>query len=485
MNLLDTLYAHARSPREVVVQGCTFSIGRTLGKGSQGIVKLGTRTNGEQVALKFIEKACLSPRDLDLIIREVTAQRTLSEASEHISTLLACEDNVSYPHSDDDDDTNADEDNNSDGDDDRQRKKSLSRLCIVLVLELSSGGELLDQLMHGQGAFDEKLARSYFHQLLSALKACHSLGVAHRDVKLENIVLDGETFALRLCDFGLCGGGIQAESPSSPPSSPTAVAGVVDLCSIDSSTTTTEKSSSTTQLLCSTECGTVRYQAPEVLGNKSRRGGSQWYDGAKADLWSAGVVLFIMVVGYPPLERADSSDWYFNALAKKRYDRFWQAHNRTLPAHGSKPSEPFMDLVNQLLCVDSAQRLASVEDFLAHPWMSGVQSVPVPVPGGSNSESTNGAVNVKVTDSDAKYKENAVISPPPAVEAAATVVAPLLSGPELTRVMALRAKDVNAELEAKRKQEEELRCQQRKQRQQDQQQNKRQAGGAGGEVALR
>lgn len=64
--------------------------------------------------------------------------------------------------------------------------------------------------------------------------------------------------------------------------------------------------------------------APEVLAKRP-------YDGALADLWSAGVVLFIMLAGNPPFQTAVSTDWWFKAVSSNRHDRFWAAHLRGCP----------------------------------------------------------------------------------------------------------------------------------------------------------
>ena len=80
-------------------------------------------------------------------------------------------------------------------------KKKIKTGIFYTVLELAPKGEIFDYLSYG-GPFNEKIARYYFRQMILALKHCHKAGFAHRDIKLENILLDGQ-LNLKLLDFGL------------------------------------------------------------------------------------------------------------------------------------------------------------------------------------------------------------------------------------------------------------------------------------------
>ncbi|XP_062222046.1 CBL-interacting protein kinase 19-like [Phragmites australis] len=127
---------------------------------------------------------------------------------------------------------------------------------IYFVMELVRGGELFSRV--SKGRLREDVARRYFQQLVSAVAFCHARGVFHRDLKPENLLVD-ENGDLKVSDFGL--------------------SAVADQFRPDG--------------LLHTFCGTPAYVAPEVL---ARRG----YDGAKADVWSCGVILFVLMAGYPP-----------------------------------------------------------------------------------------------------------------------------------------------------------------------------------------
>ncbi|XP_044463769.1 CBL-interacting serine/threonine-protein kinase 24-like isoform X2 [Mangifera indica] len=153
-----------------------------------------------------------------------------------------------------------------------------SRTKIYIILEFVTGGELFDKIVH-QGRLSENDCRQYFQQLIDAVAHCHSKGVYHRDLKPENLLLDSYG-NLKVSDFGL----------SALPQQ-----GVE---------------------LLHTTCGTPNYVAPEVLGLKG-------YDGAAADVWSCGVILFVLMAGYLPFEETDLPTLYHKINAAEYSCPFW------------------------------------------------------------------------------------------------------------------------------------------------------------------
>ncbi|KAA8533989.1 hypothetical protein F0562_031506 [Nyssa sinensis] len=141
-----------------------------------------------------------------------------------------------------------------------------SKTKIYFVMEYAKGGELFNKV--AKGRLKEDIAREYFQQLMSAVDFCHSRGVYHRDLKPENLLLD-ENGILKVSDFGLSA---LAESKHQDG-------------------------------LLHTTCGTPAYVAPEVI---IRRG----YDGAKADIWSCGVILFVLLAGYLPFHDSNLMELY-------------------------------------------------------------------------------------------------------------------------------------------------------------------------------
>ncbi|KAI3951960.1 hypothetical protein MKW92_010468 [Papaver armeniacum] len=126
---------------------------------------------------------------------------------------------------------------------------------------------LFDKILKG-GKLKEDVARNYFQQLVSAIDYCHSRRVYHRDLKPENLLLD-ENENLKISDFGL--------------------SALWDSRRQDG--------------LLHTTCGTPAYVAPEVIHKKG-------YDGAKADIWSSGVILFVLLAGYLPFQDSNIMEMY-------------------------------------------------------------------------------------------------------------------------------------------------------------------------------
>uniref|UniRef100_A0A0E0HCT7 non-specific serine/threonine protein kinase n=1 Tax=Oryza nivara TaxID=4536 RepID=A0A0E0HCT7_ORYNI len=155
-----------------------------------------------------------------------------------------------------------------------------TRSTVYLVLELARGGSVLSALDgRGGGHYDEPAARRLFAQLASAVAHAHSLGVFHRDVKPENLLLD-ERGDLRFTDFGL------------------------------SAFTDADQHLGATDGLAATHCGSPAYVAPEIL--------LKWrYDAGKADVWSCGVVLFVLTAGYLPFNDGNLMAMYRKICAAK------------------------------------------------------------------------------------------------------------------------------------------------------------------------
>ncbi|KAJ0536820.1 putative protein kinase CAMK-CAMKL-CHK1 family [Helianthus annuus] len=183
---------------------------------------------------------------------------------------------------------------------------------IFFVMEYVTGGELFAKVLKGR--LKEDVARKYFQQLISAVDFCHSRGVSHRDLKPENLLLD-ENGDLKVSDFGL----------SSLPEH------------------------SRNDGLLHTQCGTPAYVAPEVLRRKG-------YDGAKADIWSCGVILYVLLAGFLPFQDENVMHMYKKIFkAEYEYPPWFSADARRL--------------ISKILIVDPSRRI-TIPAIMRSPWFS-------------------------------------------------------------------------------------------------------------------
>ncbi|GAB2300766.1 CBL-interacting serine/threonine-protein kinase 14 [Dionaea muscipula] len=185
-----------------------------------------------------------------------------------------------------------------------------SRTRIYFVMDFAKGGELFAKVANGR--FSEELSRKYFRQLISAVAYCHSNGVFHRDLKPENLLLD-ENWSLKVSDFGLSAVKEQIRPDGR----------------------------------LHTLCGTPAYVAPEILAKKG-------YNGAKVDIWSCGVVLFVLNAGYLPF-----NDTNLMSLYRKIYRGVYRC-----PKWMSPDLKRFL---SRLLDTNPETRI-TVDEIVADPW---------------------------------------------------------------------------------------------------------------------
>lgn len=197
-----------------------------------------------------------------------------------------------------------------------------SKSNVYLVLELVTGGELFELLLK-ERKFSEGKARFFFRQIVEGVQCCHKKGVAHRDLKPENLLLDGNG-QLKISDFGL-----------------SALHNNVS-----------EGMTLTSSKFLHTTCGSPNYVSPEVID-------SEGYDGRKADIWSMGVILYVMSTGCLPFDEKSMPELF----AKIRSAKY-----RSPPPGRISPS--LMDLISRILVADPKERI-SIDDIQKHCWYIG------------------------------------------------------------------------------------------------------------------
>ncbi|KAG0088570.1 NUAK SNF1-like kinase 2, partial [Podila epicladia] len=210
---------------------------------------------------------------------------------------------------------------------------------ILIVMENLTGGELFDYISN-KGSLDEKEARRIFHQIVLAIHYCHENSVVHRDLKPENILLDSER-NVRVADFGF-GNNWHKDRH------------------------------------LTTYCGSPFYAAPEMVSGTP-------YIGPETDVWSLGVILYVLVCGRLPFDASDLPQ-LFAQIKRGNYQ---------------KPREGSIDvcsLIHRMLTVDPKRR-ATLSDVLRSRWMraDGMESMVTALPALSTAPTTLRPVSVIAT----------------------------------------------------------------------------------------
>lgn len=211
---------------------------------------------------------------------------------------------------------------------------------LYSVMPYCSGGELFD-VLEKKSRFSEPEARYWMRQLLKGLSFLKRWGVCHRDLSLENLLVqDGNVLII---DMGMC---LRIPYAS------------LENCHLSTSNQHHNDNHHHQRYLLSPQgvCGKWHYMSPEVCGNQLP------FDGPAVDLWAAGVILFLMLTGYPPWEKPELTDNRFKYMSNGYLVQMLTEWQVGLSADA-------MDLLQRMFWLDPTDRL-SLEQVCAHPWMT-------------------------------------------------------------------------------------------------------------------
>ncbi|CAJ1444855.1 unnamed protein product [Effrenium voratum] len=208
---------------------------------------------------------------------------------------------------------------------------------MYIALELVEGGDLLKNLLE-DGCFQEVQAARIFLMICNAVSYLHERQLVHRDLKPENILLtskDRETMVAKLADFGLARQNLKSRD-------------------------------------CRTFCGTPHYFAPEVITTFTDTNTKAGY-GKEVDMWSLGVILYILLSSTPPFEE----EGLYNQIVEGRYE--FDVQEWTCVSPEAK------ELVQQMMTVSPSKRI-NIQQALNHPWLKFVRFTPTPMRSGAGFE---------------------------------------------------------------------------------------------------
>ena len=299
LNLTNYIKNYYKNNHEYPMTTLNFyKYGRLIGQGAFGKVNLGLNVlTGRVVAIKSFNKKTLdSPNNENMkkIIHETNLMRKLNHPN--ITKILEMFEDEKY---------------------------------ILIIMEYINGGNLFS-FVKKRRKLNEKISKFLFKQIILGIKHIHSQNIVHRDVKLENILIDLNN-TIKICDFGI---GRILSSPDE---------------------------------LLHDQCGTPMYMAPEILSCSKEKG----YKGFPVDIWSAGIALYIMLSGTLPFSIKNDIDSYIdeNDFKKKKNMALRQAIIHNEPKKIEKISEKARDLLHGLLNKDPTKRL-TCDEILNHPWLN-------------------------------------------------------------------------------------------------------------------
>ena len=189
-----------------------------------------------------------------------------------------------------------------------------------IIEELEENGELFNCVYELNEGFSERISCKIFTQILKYVKILHDNRIAHCDIKPENVII-GKKFNLKLIDFGF-----------------SEILGKEDNFIYEYK-------------------GSEIYSSPEVR-NRNMNG----YDGIKNDIFSLGVLLFVITIGRFPFEKSNYSDRKYRLIMNKKYDDFWSYYEQY------NLTDEFKHLINNLLCYDPSERF-TIDEILQHLWI--------------------------------------------------------------------------------------------------------------------
>ncbi|CAI0436412.1 unnamed protein product [Linum tenue] len=302
-----------------------YTIGKELGRGQFGVTYLCIENStGKQYACKSISKRKLvTKNDKEDMKREIQIMQHLSGQPNIVEFKGAYED----------------------------------KQTVHLVMELCAGGELFDRII-AKGHYSEKEAAGICRSIVNVVHICHFMGVMHRDLKPENFLLsskDNNTALLKATDFGLSVF-IEEGKIFALIAVLSWIKKTIDVYDdrmgyeIASSIAADE-----TCLQCAGKVyrdivGSAYYVAPEVLRRRY---------GKETDVWSAGVILYILLSGVPPFW-AENEKGIFDAILQGDID--FESHPWPVISSGAK------DLVQKMLTQDPKRRITAAQ-VLDHPWL--------------------------------------------------------------------------------------------------------------------
>ena len=194
-------------------------------------------------------------------------------------------------------------------------------------MEYYPNGNIFDYIYCRKIGLGELLSKIVFQKILKGFECCHEHNICHRDIKLENLLLDDE-YIPKICDFGLAC--INSKDVKN-------------------------------------DCGTKQYKPPEINGKNN-------YDAIKVDIFYLASALMILTTGLPGFLMPNKGDYFFSEINKEDYNSYWTKIDSRMKAIGITLSKEFKDLYFKIISIKPEKR-PKITEILNDPWFNEINDL--------------------------------------------------------------------------------------------------------------
>ena len=207
------------------------------------------------------------------------------------------------------------------------RNNRETKNLTYFIMENAPNGNIFDYIYCRKSGLGELHSKIVFQKILKGFECCHEHNICHRDIKLENLLLDDE-YIPKICDFGLA-------------------------CFNSNNITH--------------DCGTKQYKPPEINGKNK-------YDGIKVDIFYLASALMILTTGLPGFLMPNKGDYFFIEIIKEDYDSYWEKIDMQMKAVGIKLSPEFKNLYTKMINIKPEKR-PNITEILKDPWFKEIDDM--------------------------------------------------------------------------------------------------------------
>ena len=207
------------------------------------------------------------------------------------------------------------------------RNNRKKKILKYFIMDNYPNGNIFDYIYYRKSGLGELQSKIVFQKILKGFECCHEHNIYHRDIKLENVLLD-DKYTPKICDFGLASFNLNDDMDYG---------------------------------------GTKQYKPPEVNGENK-------YDCLKVDIFYLASALILLTTGLPGFSKPNKDDYFFKEIIKEDYNRYWKKVDIQMQNAGIKLSKEFKDLYFKMISINPEKR-PKITEILKDPWFKEIDDM--------------------------------------------------------------------------------------------------------------